>query len=274
MAGYSGTNIRIEPTLICTKCSQPKDPSSDFYWQYGKPAGRVCKDCRKEIAKIKYSVDPEPYKHRVKKWQNNHSNLVILYKRKWNNQHPNYFSERHRVLVATKRDIINKIKTGPCSDCERNFNPVCMDFDHLPHNPKRANISVLIGGSCTVEYLVTELDKCELVCANCHRLRTLSRFEYRIRTGSNAAKYQKLVDTKRALVLAVKNTPCIDCHNKFHAVCMDFDHIPGRGIKRAIISDLMLGPEKILTLIREINKCEVICANCHRIRTATRREAT
>lgn len=47
-----------------------------------------------------------------------------------------------------------------------------MDFDHV-HGAKLANISDMKTGS--LERLLREMRKCDVVCANCHRLRTLAR---------------------------------------------------------------------------------------------------
>lgn len=51
-----------------------------------------------------------------------------------------------------------------------------MTYDHLPGNQKRGEISNLIAGGYR-GVLITELAKCELVCANCHAVRTYMRRE-------------------------------------------------------------------------------------------------
>lgn len=57
---------------------------------------------------------------------------------------------------------------------------------------------------------------------------------------------------------------CADCGYNAHAAALDFDHLPGtekrRGISRMVQSHRN-------TLLRELAKCEVVCSNCHRIRT-------
>ena len=68
-----------------------------------------------------------------------------------------------------------------------------------------------------------------------------------------------------------KDNPCLDCKLHFPPVCMDFDHIPGRGKKEFEIS--VTGRRtSTKRLLEEIAKCEVICSNCHRIRTKERRK--
>ena len=64
----------------------------------------------------------------------------------------------------------------------------------------------------------------------------------------------------------LKSVPCMDCGNTFPAVCMDFDHVRGSKIFN-ISSAWIYSFDKIL---EEIEKCEIVCANCHRIRTSRR----
>lgn len=71
----------------------------------------------------------------------------------------------------------------------------------------------------------------------------------------------------RLLVAQAKDTPCADCGEDFPAEAMDFDHV--RGVKVANVSDLMACHPSLVEA--EIAKCEVVCANCHRLRTQTRR---
>lgn len=61
---------------------------------------------------------------------------------------------------------------------------------------------------------------------------------------------------------------CSDCGYNAHPAALDFDHLPGTVKVRDIKSGQQLG---WLALLAEIAKCEVVCANCHRIRTAIRR---
>jgi hypothetical protein len=62
-------------------------------------------------------------------------------------------------------------------------------------------------------------------------------------------------------ILLIKSVPCMDCGNEYPSVCMDFDHI--RGDKTFNISQC----KSLKDLNEEAAKCDVVCANCHRIRT-------
>ena len=65
-------------------------------------------------------------------------------------------------------------------------------------------------------------------------------------------------------------TPCVDCGINYPYYVMDFDHV--RGQKHANVMELVskLSKKKI---DEEIAKCEIVCSNCHRIRTYMRRIA-
>ena len=60
---------------------------------------------------------------------------------------------------------------------------------------------------------------------------------------------------------------CIDCGYKDNAVALDFDHV--RGVKSFDISRRVNGSQHIL--VAEMSKCDIRCANCHRVITEQRR---
>jgi hypothetical protein len=59
---------------------------------------------------------------------------------------------------------------------------------------------------------------------------------------------------------------CTDCGYRTHPEALDFDHVDG---KRFTISRAVAHSWD--DLLAEIDKCEVVCSNCHRVRTAQRR---
>lgn len=70
-----------------------------------------------------------------------------------------------------KQQLIRDLKSKPCADCGNTFHYCQMDFDHRRPNSKFKEISKLANTACSVTALLTEVEKCDLVCANCHRLR-------------------------------------------------------------------------------------------------------
>jgi len=62
---------------------------------------------------------------------------------------------------------------------------------------------------------------------------------------------------------------CVDC-GEDNPIVLEYDHV--RGEKRMCVSDMARQSYSIKTIQREIDKCELRCANCHRIVTYERRE--
>jgi hypothetical protein len=65
-------------------------------------------------------------------------------------------------------------------------------------------------------------------------------------------------------------TPCVDCGINYPYYVMDFDHV--RGQKHANVMELVSTLSK-KRIDQEIAKCEIVCSNCHRIRTHMRKMA-
>ena len=82
------------------------------------------------------------------------------------------------------RGYINRIKDRPCMDCGVKYPPYVMDFDHRAKQNKEINIGRMIGGGWSKGKVDKEISKCDLVCSNCHRIRTY---------GANSAEIAKVV---------------------------------------------------------------------------------
>lgn len=98
------------------------------------------------------------------------------YTKKWREQNP----EKYRELKQAQRDrgaeILTALKKDkPCTDCGGYFPEYCMDFDHLDPTTKVRGVSALARGGFSLKKILAEVDKCELVCSNCHRIRTHDR---------------------------------------------------------------------------------------------------
>lgn len=89
-----------------------------------------------------------------------------------------YAQERHRQNNYTK--LIDYLKNKTCLDCGES-NPMVLDFDHLPKYEKKFSIGRAISGSTrSWNSIFLEIKKCEIVCANCHRIRTHNRLTNKI----------------------------------------------------------------------------------------------
>jgi hypothetical protein len=83
---------------------------------------------------------------------------------------------------------------------------------------------------------------------------------------ANKAKY---VERNVKIVLEAKDRPCMDCRVQYIPPVMEFDHREGEK-KTGNVSKLARTPVSVAKLLDEISKCDVVCANCHRVRTASR----
>lgn len=86
-----------------------------------------------------------------------------------------HVNEYNRKLRYKKADFIDSLKDVPCADCGVKYPPYVMDFDHLPEFNKVANIPRLVNKRANHDSLLAEIAKCEVVCSNCHRIRTMTR---------------------------------------------------------------------------------------------------
>lgn len=84
-------------------------------------------------------------------------------------------------------------------------------------------------------------------------------------------------DRHRKLIAELKlSKGCVDCGYNKNAYALEFDHrensgIPYTGRSKTVASMMYNSWQKILD---EIAKCDVVCSNCHAIRTFTRRFAS
>ncbi len=81
-------------------------------------------------------------------------------------------SNRNKKL--TLRKFVDEYKNKPCIDCKQSFPSYVMDFDHIDKN-KVASVSTMVSSLKAKDKIIEELNKCELVCSNCHRIRTHKR---------------------------------------------------------------------------------------------------
>jgi predicted nucleic acid-binding Zn-ribbon protein len=184
--------------------------------------------------------------------------------------------KRSQELLASRRKMLGDIKLNRgCSDCGYRKHFAALDFDHV-RGEKFTQVSLM--GTLALERIMAEVDKCEVVCYRCHRIRTRTR----VRNGESSwAKKRAANPTKAALKIARARSRgwaflsgikiargCSDCGYREHSEALDFDHV--RGAKEFAISQRVY--YSIAKLEAEIAKCEVVCANCHRIRTFERHQ--
>lgn len=82
-----------------------------------------------------------------------------------------------RSLRRARKDIINQMKTDAgCIECGFNEHPSALDFDHVTGD-KLFDIATAVHEGRSWDLILAEIEKCEIVCANHHRIRTVRRLE-------------------------------------------------------------------------------------------------
>ena len=69
------------------------------------------------------------------------------------------------------REMVSEYKARPCVDCGVQYPPYVMDLDHV-RGDKDTNVAQMVSAGYAKKRIMEELLKCEVVCANCHRMRT------------------------------------------------------------------------------------------------------
>lgn len=125
---------------------------------------RICPKCKQEkLAKV-FSKD---YRHNPPKRRgpcNTCCNIANLISREKNREQYNKKARERRN--ARKLRAIS-YKGGCCARCGGVFHTAAFDFHHLDPNEKEVDPGLMMGA--TDEVLFKELDKCILLCSNCHR---------------------------------------------------------------------------------------------------------
>ena len=128
---------------VCGKCKKMR-PEADFH-RRGPILQAWCRECRK-------SYDAE-YHARNRARRRERRRLKAIEFRQW--------------YWALKESL-------PCTDCGKFFPHPAMTWDHLPGYEKRDDVGSLTRTSSR-RVVLDEIAKCEIVCANCHALRTFER---------------------------------------------------------------------------------------------------
>lgn len=141
----------------CSRCHLSKDLSEFYLRKTGRKAGQYynhCKTCLRERGKSYYR-------------KNRERQLFLS-------------NQRRKKYVILKKKLVYSLKNRPCKDCGQRFPHYVMDFDHRDETTKIGNIAHLVSQNYySKTKLLAEINKCDIVCANCHRIRT---YEHKIRT--------------------------------------------------------------------------------------------
>lgn len=223
----------------CSSCGEERDAEKDFSWEYKLLGIRQsrCKYCQAELARLHYQKDKQAYKDRTR-------------------------IRKNRILFENKTRLRIYLSNHPCVDCGETDIRV-LEFDHIL-GQKEGEISDLFRQGFSWSTIEAEIAKCEIRCANCHRIKTFSRHSSNWRISKDTQQ-QAIIYQQMRVYLSTH--PCVDC-NQVDIRLLEFDHV--RGHKTANISRLLTQGRNWPIIEAEIAKCEIRCANCHRKRTAER----
>lgn len=145
------------------------------------------------------------------------------------------------------KQFINLYKSKlPCLCGESDYR--CLDFHHINPDNKKKAVAELAAEGYNIPTIQAEIDKCEILCSNCHRKQ---HFKNSSPKNPKAKHVYELKLDRR----------CTKC-GESHIACLDFHHIQEKidnigtmvRDKQYSIEDLKL----------EIDKCIILCSNCHR----------
>ncbi len=146
-------------TRVCTKCRQEK-PINQFGWR-NKVLGirhNRCLACVAEASTNWYA------KNRQK-------------------QIANSAKRRLAARDEARKYVWNYLHTHPCVDCGES-DPVVLEFDHV-RGRKSEDVSVMVQGGWSLNAIQTEIAKCDVRCANCHRQKSILQFGWYNKQKSN-----------------------------------------------------------------------------------------
>lgn len=103
----------------------------------------LCRECTKQRFKKYYSENSEFHKKVV-------------------------FKNNKRKLAKRKIFYEDFKSTLKCSKCNENH-PATLDFHHLDKNKKEYDVASMMCRGYSVEKVMTEVNKCIVLCSNCHR---------------------------------------------------------------------------------------------------------
>jgi len=134
-------------TKICTKCKKELDVN-DFFVSHKKTGRRhsICRYCQREY-KLKWYHDNYPKKK-------------------------DHFNNRKKETAKKLQNkIIEYLSDKKCITCSEN-DIVTFEFDHINPKEKVLEISKMIASGYSWESVLKEIEKCNILCANCHRKKT------------------------------------------------------------------------------------------------------
>lgn len=113
-------------------------------------------------------------------------------------------------------------------------------------------------------------DGLNTICKECSRKRSRKYYKENPdihKQNVNKRKKRIIQESKERMLDYLSDKVCVDCGYSTNLAALQFDHV--RGEKQYEVSELVNRGYPWKTILKEIKKCEIRCANCHAIKTAT-----
>lgn len=128
---------------ICSVCDTPKNELEyNFRNKIKNIRHSLCKECDSESKKNHYETHKQQYLDKAKK-----------------------FNGEQRKLNRYK--ILEYLLTHPCVKCGED-DPIVLQFHHIISSTKKYNVGSMSCMALSWNTIQKEIDKCEVLCANCH----------------------------------------------------------------------------------------------------------
>lgn len=149
-----------------------------------------------------------------------------------------------------KRELVEAYG-GKCIECSYSRCLEALQFHHRDAATKRFSLANFSG---SYELMRAEAETCDLLCANCHRLRHAPAD-----VGPTATV--ALRRNKKMMAVERFGGVCFGCCGRYPPTVFEFHHWDSREKEFEIASGGM--GRSWRTIVIELAKCVMLCANCH-----------
>jgi len=133
-------------TQVCTRCHQTKSIDEfNSRWKHLGERQRTCRACQSEQKKNWYKKNKKSHKENV-------------------------YENKIKNIEAARAYVWDFLLSHPCVKCGES-DPAILEFDHV-RGQKRAEVTKLMRDGYTLKIIQREIDKCVVLCANCHKRKT------------------------------------------------------------------------------------------------------
>ncbi len=219
--------------------------------------------------KKSYWKQPEYYKRKTREYNKDNKEKILEVSNKWRINNPDKAKAiKDRYKVKNKKKIAQRsrqrkkeykaaaIRYLGEKCCRCNLVDECLDVYCFHHKDPKLKEFTISSRGAKLETIKSELDKCTLLCVNCHRKTHCTE------ANNKFARYRKRRKEKAVLMF---NNKCLDCKLVDNPCIYDFHHPDFRE------KDFSFRDNRSWEVTeKELKKCVMLCANCHKRRHANK----